>query len=369
MTVGSEASAVTSAEAWLCDIPVETKRTDALQTFVKQETLLVRVRTGGGGEGIGYSYTIGTGGSAVLSMLRETLLPRLIGLDCDRPDDVWTSLYSATRATMIGPITSLALAAIDTAVWDARLRQDGRALWRAAGGAARSIPVYDTEGGWLHHSVQELVAHAVAAKERGMQGVKVKIGRPRPAEDAARLAAVREAVGDDLDIMVDANQTFSLSEALRRTRDLERLGIAWFEEPLPADDVDGHRRLAAATTVPLAVGESLYSAGQFREYLCHGAASIIQADVARIGGITPWLKVAHLAESFNVPVAPHFLMELHVSLAAGVAAGSYVEHIPQLRSVTRSEIRIEGCRAVPPDTPGLGIEWDLDALAALRADR
>lgn len=360
---------IESAEAWLCDLPVETKRTDALQTFVKQETILVRVRTADGSEGTGYAYTIGTGGTAVLSLLRDTLLEQVIGLEVDRPEHVWTTCYGITRATMVGPITALALAAIDIAVWDVRLRHDHRALWRAAGGASRSVALYDTEGGWLHHSIRELVDHAVAAKDRGLQGVKIKVGLPNPCEDIARLAAVREALGDELDIMVDANQSFTLPEALRRVRSFEDLGIAWFEEPLPADDVAGHRRLAEATTVPVAVGESLYSVGQFREYLREGAASVIQVDAARIGGITPWLKVAHLAEAFGVTVAPHFLMELHAPLAAGVQAGGYVEHIPQLRAVTHSELRIEDGRAWAPDVPGVGISWDLDALAAARVDR
>ena len=123
------------------------------------------------------------------------------------------------------------------------------------------------------------------------------------AEDVARLSAVREAVGDGFEIMVDANQCFTLGEALRRAPRYADLGIAWFEEPLPADDLDGHARLAAASAVPIAVGESLYSPGQFARLLQRGAASILQVDVARIGGITPWLKVAHLAEGHNLPVA------------------------------------------------------------------
>jgi len=126
----------------------------------------------------------------------------------------------------------------------------------------------------------------------------------------------------------------------------------------------GHQRLAAATGIPVAVGESMYSIGHFKEYLHHGAASVLQVDVARIGGITPWLKVAHLAESYNVHVAPHFLMELHVSLACAVPNALYLEHIPQLRAVTETELAIEDGHALAPAEPGLGIAWDMDALRA-----
>ncbi len=263
----------------------------------------------------------------------------------------------ATHATSVGAITSLALAAIDTALWDWRCKRDGQPLWKAAGGAKQRTPVYTTEGGWLHLATDEIVRQTVQAKEAGFQGAKVKVGLPRASDDAARLKAVRDAVGSGFEIMVDANQCFTLSEALRRAPIYADLGIAWFEEPLPADDLDGHARLAAASAVPIAVGESLYSPGQFADYVQRGAASILQVDVARIGGITPWLKVAHLAECHNLAVAPHFLMELHVSLTAASPTARWVEYIPQLDAVADSRVLIAAGEAVAPDDPGLGIDW------------
>jgi L-alanine-DL-glutamate epimerase-like enolase superfamily enzyme len=185
----------------------------------------------------------------------------------------------------------------------------------------------------------------------------------------ARLRAVREAVGDDFEIMVDANQCFTLSEALRRGAAYADLGIAWFEEPLPADDIAGHARLDASTPVPIAVGESLYSPTQFAAYIQYGACSIVQVDVARIGGITPWLKVAHLAECHNLAVAPHFLMELHASLTAAVPSAAWVEYIPQLDAVAASRLAIEDGYAVAPGLPGLGIEWRWDEIERRRIHR
>src|SRR5690606_26653756 len=150
--------------------------------------------------------------------------------------------------------------------------------------------------------------------------------------------AGREAVGPEVHLMVDANQSMTWPEAKRRAHLFEKLDLFWLEEPLPAEDISGHALLASSTSLPIAVGESLYSISHFREYLAAGAAGIVQVDVARIGGITPWLKTAHLAEAFNVKVAPHFLMELHVSLAAAIPNALYVEHIPQLRSITTRDI-------------------------------
>ncbi len=355
-------SKIRLAEAWLRDVPVAAVRTDAVQSFIGQETIFVRLGTEDGLEGRGYSYTIGTGGTAVLEMLQDYLLPTVVGADAARPEALWDQLRTSTLATMIGPITTLALAAIDTAAWDLRARALGLPLWQLAGGAQDCVPLYDTEGGWLHIEVDELVANAVAAVGRGFEGVKVKIGKPRAADDVARIAAVRDAVGPGTAVMVDANQGLTRDEALRRAHLLEPFDLTWIEEPLPADDVEGHVLLARSTSIPVAVGETLYSLGQFREYLARGAASVVQPDVARIGGITPWLKVAHLAEAFDVPVAPHFLMEVHVSLAAAVPNGRWVEWIPQLESVTTSRIVRTDGRAVPPGSPGLGIDWDDAAL-------
>ena len=168
--------------------------------------------------------------------------------------------------------------------------------------------------------------------------------------------------------MVDANQSMTWPEAKRRAHLFEKLDLFWLEEPLPAEDISGHALLAASTSLPIAVGESLYSISHFREYLAAGAAGIVQVDVARIGGITPWLKTAHLAEAFNVKVAPHFLMELHVSLAAAVPNALYVEHIPQLGRITTRPMEIADGHAVAPSEPGIGIAWDRDAIDRLRID-
>jgi L-alanine-DL-glutamate epimerase-like enolase superfamily enzyme len=360
---------ITAVDVWRIDLPPPVPRSDAIQSFVVQETPMVRITCDDGLQGVGYSYTIGTGGSSVTALLAEHLAPRLVGRDPACIEAIWRDLLFATHATSVGAITSLALAAIDTALWDWRCQRDGQPLWKAAGGAKQRTPVYTTEGGWLHLSTDTIVRETVAAQAAGFHGAKIKVGLQRVADDVARLAAVRKAVGDRFEIMVDANQCFTLSEALRRAPAYADLGIAWFEEPLPADDLDGHARLAAASAVPIAVGESLYSAGQFADYIQRGACSIVQVDVARIGGITPWLKVAHLAECHHLAVAPHFLMELHASLTAAVPAARWVEYIPQLDAVATSRLAIEDGHAVAPDVPGLGIAWRWDEIERRMIDR
>jgi L-alanine-DL-glutamate epimerase-like enolase superfamily enzyme len=344
------------------DLTPKVVRSDAIQSFVAQETPIVRITCADGAQGVGYSYTIGTGGSSVVALLRDHLAPRLIGRDAAQIERLWKELFFHTHATAVGAITSLALAAIDTALWDLKCRRANQPLWQCAGGAQPRVPVYTTEGGWLHHSRAQLVDEAQAARAGGFRGAKIKVGRPTIAEDVDRLGAVREAVGGSFEIMVDANQAFTVSEARRRALAFAPFGLAWLEEPLPAEDVSGHVELAAMAPMPIAVGESLYHPSHFRDYLERRACSIVQVDCARIGGITPWLKVAHLAEAFNLAVCPHFLMELHVSLTAAVPNGAWVEYIPQLDAITTSRMAIDDGYAIAPSSPGLGIDWNFAAI-------
>ncbi|MER8863814.1 mandelate racemase/muconate lactonizing enzyme family protein [Mesorhizobium sp. M0751] len=355
---------IEKVELRMVDLVPKVKRSDAIQSFVSQETPIVTITDADGAVGTGYSYTIGTGGSSVMRLLADHLSPRLIGRDADMIEAIWHELEFATHATTIGAITAIALAAIDTALWDLRAKKQGLPLWKLAGGAKDRCQLYTTEGGWLHIETDALVEDALAAKAKGFRGSKVKIGKPHGSEDLARLTAVRRAVGDAYEIMTDCNQGFTVDEAIRRAERLRELDLAWIEEPLPADDIDGHVRLSSATSTPVAVGESLYSIRHFREYMQKGACSIVQVDVGRIGGITPWLKVAHAAEAFDIPVCPHFLMELHVSLTCAVQNGRYVEYIPQLDELTGKKMRIEDGHALAPDEPGIGIDWDWDAIKA-----
>ena len=355
---------ITRVEALMVNLVPQVKRTDAIQSFVSQETPIIRIYDADGVVGTGYSYTIGTGGPSIMKLIELTMAPALIGREAAEIERIWQDLLFLTHATSVGAITSLALAAIDTALWDLKCRKAQEPLYRMAGGAQERIPLYTTEGGWLHIETAALVDDALKAKALGFGGSKIKIGRPHVSEDGARLEAVRKAVGPTFEIMTDANQRFTVDEAIRRARCLTPLDIAWIEEPMTADDLMGHVRLSQSTTLPVAVGESIYSPLHFREYLQQGACSIVQVDVARIGGITPWLKVAHLAECFNVPVCPHFLMELHVSLCAAVPNARWVEYIPQLDSLTTEPMRIENGHAIPSSAPGLGIAWDFDAIKA-----
>ena len=161
------------------DLSPKVVRTDAIQSFVKQETPIVRIVCDDSATGTGYTYTIGTGGSSVVALLRDHLAPRLIGRDPAEIERLWKDLFFHTHATAVGAITSLALAAVDTALWDLKCRRANEPLWKCAGGAKAAIPVYTTEGGWLHHSMAQIVDEAKAAKAEGFKGAKFRWASPR----------------------------------------------------------------------------------------------------------------------------------------------------------------------------------------------
>ncbi|MFA7438284.1 mandelate racemase/muconate lactonizing enzyme family protein [Castellaniella sp.] len=358
---------IVQAEILLVDIPAKFPRQDAIQPFLKQETPMVRLTTRDGVVGVGYTYTLGTGGTGLCRLLADTLAPQLIGADARAAEALWWRLNRSMNSISPGIATSLALAAVDMAVWDIRCQLAGMPLHLMVGGAHQRLPLYDTEGGWLNIDDDALVANAVSARERGFHGFKVKVGRAL-AEDLRRLRKVRDVLPDTMQMMIDANQIFTQGEAIYRAAAYAAAGAAWFEEPLPASDVHGHALLRASTAMPIAVGETLQNPHVFREYMQQDACSIVQVDAARVGGITPWLKVAHMAEAFNLSVAPHYLMELHVSLACAVPNAGWIEHIPQLDALLSSPLMMSpDGYAVPPAKPGLGIDWCWPTIETLKS--
>jgi L-alanine-DL-glutamate epimerase-like enolase superfamily enzyme len=224
------------------------------------------------------------------------------------------------------------------------------------------VPVYNSDGGWLNQSLDQLVEETRGIVKAGFRGTKIKVGKDDPAEDVERIAAVRKVLGPHRTLMVDANERFTQAEAIRRAAMWEEFNLFWFEEPLPAEDISGHTALKAHTSIPIALGESLFNRHQFKDYVACGGVSIMQPDASRCGGITEWLKVAHLASCYNMQVSPHFVMELHLPLVAAVPNGLFVEYIPSLDAVLRQPLILEDGCFRPSEEPGLGIPWDFDKL-------
>ncbi len=355
--------------AELYRIPVHREMHDAIRHFNKMDLVFAHVETEDGVVGSGFTYSIiPHGAREICSVIDNGMAELICGMDPRCHEEVWCRMWRKVDWVGRGGIAVLAVAAVDIAIWDLKSKLAGMPLHRLLGGARKAIPVYNTDGGWLNHTVDQLVEETERIVAAGFRGAKIKVGKDDPAEDVERIAAVREVLGPHRTLMVDANERFTSAEAIRRARMWEPFNLFWFEEPLPAEDIQGHASLKAHTSIPIAVGESLFTRFQFRDYITTGGCSIVQADVCRCAGITEWLKIAHMADCHNMQVSPHFVMELHLPLVAAIPNSLFVEYIPSLNPVLTEPLKLQDGCFVPSEEPGLGIPFDWDRLRSYRVN-
>ena len=349
--------------------PPTTPWQDATHKVTGLEFIVAHLETDTGITGTGFTYTTGVGGSAILALLEDYCAGILIGRDIREPERLWRMLFNHLHRTGSGGINTLAIAAIDIAVWDALAKDWNLPLWRALGGARTSIPGYGS-GIDLFMTADELKTHISGYMQQGYGAVKIKVGRAKLSEDIERLRAVRDLIGPDTLLLLDANQCWTIDEAVRRAKAFEPWQPSWLEEPLAPEDVVGHARLRAATSIPIAIGESLYTAAQFLEYLRIGAVDILQPDIARVGGFTPWRKIAALAEASNLQVAPHFLSELSVHALCAVPNGFILENVTggsfAELGITSAPLDWRDGVFIAPETPGHGLRLNSEVLATHR---
>jgi L-alanine-DL-glutamate epimerase-like enolase superfamily enzyme len=332
------------------------------------ELVTVRLRERDGAEGVGYTYTVGAGGAAILALLERDLAPLLVGADGERGEHLWERMWWHLHYVGRGGLAVHAISAVDIALWDLRARRRETPLWRLLGGHDPAVRAY-AGGIDLQFPLEQLVRQSADNLAAGFRALKMKVGRPSLAEDLARVAAVREAIGEETVLMVDANMRWRVDEAIRASRALADHGVFWLEEPTVPDDLPGHVRIAREGALPLAAGENLHTLSEFRHYLGAGALDFPEPDATNCGGVTVWMKVAHLAEAHNLPVTSHGAHDLHVHLLAAVPNASYLEvHGFGLERHIAEPLRISDGAATAPERPGHGVELDWQGLAKLRED-
>jgi L-alanine-DL-glutamate epimerase-like enolase superfamily enzyme len=316
--------------------------------------LAAEVLTADGTAGFGFSYALRAGGPAMFAYAHE-VGPLLIGEDADAIGRLWDRLLWHGASMGRNGLAIQALAALDIALWDGKAKRAGLSLARFLGAFRDSVRCYNTSGGYLTTPAEEAVANAQAALARGIGGIKLKVGHPDAAIDLERVSRARRALGDRVPLMIDANQQWDRATALRMGRRFEEYGLTWIEEPLDAEDAEGCAALAAALDTPISTGEMLTSVAELARLLDLGAADILQPDAPRVGGITPFLRVAALADERGIPLAPHFVMELHIHLAAVQRIEPWVEHFDWLEPLFNERLAIRDGRMLVPTTPGLGL--------------
>jgi L-alanine-DL-glutamate epimerase-like enolase superfamily enzyme len=291
-----------------------------------QDLIVTTVQASSGESGQGFSWAVRAGGPAVRAMIEADSGPAAVGGPL-APAAAWDRMWWQLREAG-GGITTLAMAAVDIGLWDLQAKAAGLSLADLIGRQRDDVPVY-ASGVNRHLSLDELTEQVHRWVEAGHTRFKIKVGLPSLDEDLQRVAAVRQIIGPRSVLMLDANQLWDLPAARRAARELSAFDIFWLEEPLPAEDLQACARLRAAIDIPVAAGESLYTEAQFRDALLAGAVDYIQPNVCRVGGITPFLRIARLARLFDVPVMPHLLPDISGQLALCLPLPAMVEDIDQ----------------------------------------
>lgn len=366
-------SKITSVQTDHYRIPLPVVLSDSTHGDIAYfELITVRLRDDQGVEGMGYTYTVGAGGAAIHSLIDRELKPLLLESDPANIEQLWDRMWWHLHFVGRGGLVSFAIAAVDVALWDMKGNTHKQPLWKLLGGHNPEVKAY-AGGIDLMFTLDDLLAQAQSFLDKGFRAIKMKVGRMKMGQshlsaDVARVKAMREFLGADFPLMVDANMQWTVAESIRASRALAEYDVYWLEEPTIPDDITGYRRIATEGPLPIANGENLHSIYEFQKVITETAISFPEPDLATLGGITVWMKVAHLAESHNLPVTTHGVHDLHVHLLAAVPNASYLEaHGFGLEKYMEHPMVIVDGMATAPNRPGHGIVFDWDGLETLQA--
>ena len=324
-------------------------------------------------EGVtGYGYMGGEHVSDEMTMgVFENMKKFVIGQDPFDNERLWEEMWQPKLVGRRG-VSTRAISGIDIALWDIKGKAAGRPVHKLLGGFTDRIPVY-IAGGYYEEGkgLGELAAEMETAVEMGSRAVKMKIGGAPINEDVERIRAVREAVGSDVKVLMDANCAYRYYEAIELARKAERYDVFWFEEPVNPDDYEGHRLISRATSIPIATGENEYTRYGFRDLINNRCAAIIQPDALIMGGVTEFVKVAALASAHDLPIAPHGKQEVHIHLVAAIPNGLILAYYssafdPMHGRVFQEPLEVADGHVLAPDRPGFGFTPNFGALEEYR---
>ena len=348
---------ITSISTRVVDLPLAAPIGTALHTMRSVGCVLLTLRTAEGVEGESFAFTLNGARIAAFDEMARGLGDLLIGRDPHETEGIWHDLWVEINPSGHKGVTVAALSALDVACWDAVGRAAGLPLHKLWGACRNSVDTYASSGLWLSTSVDDLAAEAEAFVAKGFRAVKLRIGSVKVADDVARVRAVREAVGPDVGLLVDANQAFAPKHAIALARRLEPFGLVWLEEPVVTHDLAGSSEVRTATEIPIATGETEYTRYGMRDLLQARAADVLMPDLQRIGGYTEMRKASAGAAMFDVPVSTHFFTEHSLAFAGATQNCSSVEHIDWFGSLFNEDMELVDGQLRIPDRPGTGFTF------------
>lgn len=360
-------SRITAIEPGYYKLPLADKLSDATHGLVTAfEINTVRVRDADGVEGVGYGYLPGRNGAAVHAVLSQDFPSQLEGEDADLVDRIWNKLWWGQHYGGRGGPPVVAMSVLDIALWDLKAKRAGLPLLRLLGGNDPAVPCY-VGGIDLDFPLDKLLRQTDGNLARGYRAIKMKVGRQRLSEDVERVRAMREHLGTDFPLMVDANMKWAVDEAVRACRALRDFDLTWIEEPIDPENVAGHARVLSEGGTPIATGENLRTLWEFRSLIVAGGVSFPEPDVVNCGGITAFMKIAHLAEAFSLPVTSHGVQDVSIHLMAALGNRSFMEvHDFGLQRYMRQPMTLREGLAQAGEAPGHGVDFDWQALQSLR---
>ena len=361
---------ITGVETYTLGLPIDRTVGDSRLEITDMYTVVVELETDGGYTGTGWMNSLGFAPDLLERFVDSQFADIVVGTDPFATDALQDRLRAQTIYYGELGLSAWPRSAIDVACWDIKAK-------------AASVPLYELLGGDggdgksgddsrvrayassmdAHHDLDELTDLHGGFAEEGFSAFKTKVGDKSPTEEARRIAEIREAVGSGAEIFVDANQAWTVAEAIETLDAMGEHGIDWIEEPISQFDLDGHRRVAEATGPPLATGEMLNRPEQFRYLLERGGMEICQPDLIRAGGISGQMDVATLAATYNVPLATHFYYPVSAHVVSAAPTGYVVEYIPEydVAPILDPAPVVEGAQVHLPDRPGHGYRIDPDA--------
>ena len=324
--------------------------------------ILVTLRTDQGIAGENLIFTLNDRRTKVLRQMVDDLADVIVGHDAGHIAGFWARAWESINFLGHSGVSVVGISAIDGALWDAAGKAAGLPLYRMLGGARDRVPAYHSGGLWLSLSTDELVEQAGAFVAQGFRAVKMRLGMPEPAADIARVRAVREAIGPGIKLMADANQGLNEAQAIRLGRQLEQFDLTWFEEPLPAWDLDGLARVAASLDTPIASGETEYTRYGFRRMIELRSADILMPDLQRVGGLSEFIRVGHMAEAHDIAVSSHLFPETSIQALGALSNAIYLEYMPWFSELYNEQLAFENGDALVPERPGWGFTFNADAI-------